>query len=239
MNYGYLLWRPMWQRAKRWRYRRILRRANRMEQSFIDLDDGQLRQAVQDLYDAARARRDIRPLIPRALGLGREISRRTLGMRHYDVQLMGALCLFDGHIAEMDTGEGKTLMAPLAAFLYHLEDVDRCVHIVTANEYLAARDARWMGPLYEALRLGVGVVVPGQSALERSQAYRQPVVYAAAKEIVFDSLREPARRQATGAVDAILRPTSTPGRELRYDFAIVDEVDSVLIDQASSPLSLG
>jgi preprotein translocase subunit SecA len=239
MKYSYLACRGLWQKLKRWRYRRIVIKANRLEESLTSLSREELDQRLDDLYSRARARKDIKPLIPMVLAMGREYCRRTLGMRHYDVQLMGTLVLYEGYIAEMDTGEGKTLMAPLAAFLYHLEDVDRCVHIVTANEYLAARDAQWMGPLYEALDLSVGLIVPGQTVADRIRAYQKKVIYATAKEIVFDSLREPVRQRKTSTVDSILRPQVEMQLDPNYDFAIVDEVDSVLIDQASSPLALG
>jgi len=239
MKFLYLVCRPLWQRLKRWQYRRIVIKANKLEESLTSLIREELDQRLGDLYSRARARKEIKPLVPMALAIGREYSRRTLGMRHYDVQLLGTMALYKGHIAEMDTGEGKTLMAPLAAFLHHLEDVDRCVHIVTANEYLAARDAQWMGPLYEALNLSVGLIVPGQMPADRIRAYQNQVIYATAKEVVFDSLREPVRQRKTSTVDAILRPQVEMQLDPNYDFAIVDEVDSVLIDQASSPLSLG
>jgi len=239
MKYLYLICRGLWQKLKRWQYRRIVIKANRLEESLTSLSREELNQRLGDLYNRARARKDIKLLIPMALAIGREYSQRVLKMRHYDVQLMGTMALYEGHIVEMDTGEGKTLMAPLAAFLHHLEDVDRCVHIVTANEYLAARDAQWMGPLYEVLGLSVGLIVPGQTAADRIRAYQKQVIYATAKDIVFDSLREPVRQRQTSAVDAILRPQVEMQLDPNYDFAIVDEVDSVLIDQASSPLSLG
>jgi len=189
MKYLYLICRGLWQKLKRWQYRRIVIKANRLEESLTSLSREELNQRLGDLYNRARARKDIKLLIPMALAIGREYSQRVLKMRHYDVQLMGTMALYEGHIVEMDTGEGKTLMAPLAAFLHHLEDIDRCVHIVTANEYLAARDAQWMGPLYEVLGLSVGLIVPGQTAADRIRAYQKQVIYATAKDIVFDSLR--------------------------------------------------
>ena len=239
MKLIYIVCRPLWQKLRRWQYRRIVSQANKLEESLTSLSREELDQRLHDLYSRARSRKEIKPLIPMALAIGREYSQRVLGMRHYDVQLLGTLALYYGYIAEMDTGEGKTLMAPLAAFLYHLGDIDRCVHIVTANEYLAARDAQWMGLLYQALELSVGLIVPGQTPADRVRAYQNQVIYATAKEIVFDSLKEPVRQRKTSTVDAILRPQAQIPIEPHYDFAIVDEVDSVLIDQASSPLSLG
>jgi len=239
MNYVYLLCRQPWQRYKLNQYRRIVQQAGQLEPSLSSLDEQQLQAQVRELHNQAQSLPSITTLIPRALALGREISRRTLQMRHYDVQLIGALALYEGHIAEMDTGEGKTLMAPLAAFLHRLGHVDRSTHIVTANEYLAARDAQWMAPLLKGLQMTVGLIVPGQGPTQRIQAYQNDVVYATAKEIVFDSLQKKARKKTTSAVDAILRPHEDLYFEASYDFAIVDEVDSVLIDQARSPLSIG
>ena len=134
MKYMYLLCRPAWRKFKRWQYVRIVRQANQWEASLTPLSQDDLTQQIEDLYCRAQAAKSITPLIPQALALGRELSRRNINMRHYDVQLMGTLALYEGLIAEMDTGEGKTLMAPLAAFLHHLAGLDRCVHIVTANE---------------------------------------------------------------------------------------------------------
>jgi len=239
MNYIYLLFRGPWQKRHLGRYRRIVSNANDLESTLMSLSDDELTARLKDLHTRSRAAGKLDPLLAEILALGREFSRRALGMRHYDVQLMGTIALYEGHIAEMDTGEGKTLMAPLAAFMYHLASLDSCTHIVTANEYLADRDAKWMGPLYERLGMSVGLIVPGQSLADRAGAYRCDVVYATAKEIVFDSLRQPIRRKGTSTVDAILRPQKELQFDPKYDFAIVDEVDSVLIDQASSPLSVG
>jgi preprotein translocase subunit SecA len=239
MKYHYLLFGPVCRKFKLRQYRRMARQANVFEASLEPLADAQLTQRIKELHIQAQARRNIAPLIPEALALGREISRRRLGMRHYDVQLIGTLALYDGHIAEMNTGEGKTLMAPLAAFLHRLGRLNSCTHIVTANEYLAARDARWMAPLYEGLGLSVGLIIPGQTPADRMRQYQNDVVYATAKEIVFDSLRKKASKKQTSPADAILRPQPELHFEPTYDFAIVDEVDSVLIDQAQSPMSLG
>jgi len=239
MKLPYQCARPLWQKIKLARYQKMVHRANALESSFTALSDADLQQHISELKLRAQATADISRLIPTGLALGREVSLRTLKMRHYDVQLLGTLALYDGYIVEMDTGEGKTLMAPLAAFLHQISQVDRCTHIVTANEYLAQRDARWMAPLCQGLGLSVGLVVPGQPQAERILAYQKDVVYATAREVVFDSLREPLRRQKTSAVDAILRPKKEMELEPHYDFAIVDEIDSVLIDQARSPLSIG
>ncbi len=239
MKWFYFAAGSLWQRAKLRQYRACIARANALEEGLQARCDDDLQEEVAELRRRAQGMSNIRPLLPTALALGREVSRRCLGMRHYDVQLLGALALFEGHIAEMDTGEGKTLMAPMAAFLHKLENDRGCAHIVTANEYLAARDRQWMQPLLEGLGLTTGLIVPGQGAVDRARAYQNDVVYATAREVVFDALRRPQRQKQTSAVDAILRPESPDQINPTYDFAIVDEVDSVLIDQARSPMSLG
>jgi preprotein translocase subunit SecA len=239
MDYGYLVFRKPWQRRQLSLYKKVVNQANKLEDKFSGLDDKALTDRIKQLHDRGQGIKDIGLLVPDGLALGREVSRRRLGMRHYDEQLMGTLALYHGHIAEMDTGEGKTLMAPVAAFLHQLGHFDRCCHIVTANEYLAARDARWMKPLLDGLGLTIGLIVPGQGQMERTRAYQNDVVYATARDIVFDSLREPLRQRQIEAADALLRPRPESLIEKRYDFAIVDEVDSVLIDQAQSPLSIG
>ncbi|MBN1435565.1 MAG: hypothetical protein JW936_00695 [Sedimentisphaerales bacterium] len=239
MDFTYIIFRHLWQKHRLARYRRIVAQANALEPSLVDLDDAAFDDRISDLHSRAQASRTIDNLLPTALAIGREASRRSLQMRHYDVQLMGALALYEGCIAEMDTGEGKTLMAPITAFIHKLGRIDCCTHVVTANEYLAARDAQWMSPLCQALGMSVGLIVPGQGPADRAKAYQHDVVYATAKEIVFDSLREPQRRRRTSAVDSILRPDAVPQLDPKYDFAIVDEVDSVLIDQAGSPFAIG
>ncbi|GAF68103.1 unnamed protein product, partial [marine sediment metagenome] len=165
MNYLYLMFRRPWQKATLSRYRRIVKKANQLENAITPLSEHDLEQSVRDLHALAQTMADIESLLPKALALGREVSHRVMGMRHYDVQLIGSLALYDGYIAEMDTGEGKTLMAPIAAFLHRLGHSDRCTHIVTANEYLAARDAKWMNPLCDALGMSVGLIVPQQGQL--------------------------------------------------------------------------
>ena len=239
MNLAYLCCRGLWQKYKLSRYRRIVLRANALADGLRKLSDEQLTSQLRDLKSRAQGYANIKKLLPFALALAREISTRTLNMRPYDVQLLGALTLYEGYICEMDTGEGKTLMAPLTAFLHLLTGVDRSVHIVTANEYLAQRDYNWMSPLYKGLELSVGLIVPQQPTALRVQAYQHPVVYATAREVVFDSMRKSLRRRHTPTVDAILRPQQQDELDPKYDFVIVDEVDSVLIDQARNPISIG
>ena len=233
-----MLYKDLYQSRKMSSYRSIVEKTNKLEEKFKAMSDDEITHFIDELHTRAQAAADVRPLLPEALAVGREVSFRKLNMRHYDVQLIGTLALYDGCIAEMHTGEGKTLMAPLAAFLYHLGKVGSSIHIVTSNEYLAARDAQWMAPLLHGLGLSVGIIVPGQPQAQRAQAYRNDVVYATSKEIVFDSLREPQRQKRMNEADSILRPQHGNKLNVQYDFAIIDEIDSVLVDQARSPLSL-
>ncbi len=234
-----MLFNKPWQKQKLNHYHRLVAKAGKLEPELQSLTDDELTDRIDELHTRAHAHSDITPLLPEALAVGREVSVRKMGMRHYDVQLVGTLALYEGCIAEMHTGEGKTLMAPLAAFLYNLDNVGSSVHIVTSNEYLAARDAQWMAPFLQGLGMSVGMVVPGQNQTQRAQAYQHDVVYATSKEIVFDSLREPQRKKRVCDADAILRPEHGKKLNVPFDFAIIDEVDSVLIDQARSPLSIG
>ncbi|PYU25548.1 MAG: preprotein translocase subunit SecA [Acidobacteria bacterium] len=164
----------------------------------------------------------LEPSIPPAFALAREAGRRTLAMRHFDVQLIGGMVLHDGKIAEMKTGEGKTLVATLPAYLNSL--TGRGVHIVTVNDYLARRDAEWMGPLYRALGLGVGVIVHDLDDAERRAAYGADVTYGTNNEFGFDYLRDNMKYDLADCV------------QRGHHFAIVDEVDSILIDEARTPL---
>ena len=152
----------------------------------------------------------------------REASRRVLGMRHFDVQLLGGIILHQGRIAEMKTGEGKTLVATLPVYLNAL--TNQGVHVVTVNDYLARRDAEWMGQIYEFLGLTVGVVVHGLSFEERREAYGSHITYGTNNEFGFDYLRD----------NMVVSPEQMVQRSLHY--AIVDEVDSILIDEARTPL---
>ena len=161
-------------------------------------------------------------LIPDAFAVVREVSRRLLNMRHFDVQLIGGIVLHEGKIAEMKTGEGKTLVATLPVYLNSL--VGKGVHVVTVNDYLARRDAEWMSPLYQALGLSVGVIQHGLDDTARRQAYHADVTYGTNNEFGFDYLRD---NMKFGRAEFIQRP---------LHYAIVDEVDSILIDEARTPL---
>ncbi len=161
-------------------------------------------------------------ILPEAFATVRETSRRVLGMRHFDVQMIGGIVLHRGEIAEMRTGEGKTLVATLAVYLNALEG--KGVHVVTVNDYLARRDAEWMGQIYRYLGLTVGVIVPNLSEYERREAYNSDITYATNNELGFDYLRDNMKHERSQMVH---RP---------FNFAIVDEVDSILIDEARTPL---
>src|ERR1700739_94836 len=157
-----------------------------------------------------------------ALALVREAGRRTIGMRHFDVQLIGGFVLNDGKIAEMKTGEGKTLVATLPAYLNAL--AGRGVHIVTVNDYLARRDAEWMGPIYKMLGMTVGVMVNDLEDSQRRAAYGADITYGTNNEFGFDYLRDNMKYDLKDCV------------QRGHHFAIVDEVDSILIDEARTPL---
>ena len=161
-------------------------------------------------------------ILPEAFAVVREVSKRTLGMRHFDVQLIGGIVLHEGKIAEMRTGEGKTLVATLPVYLNAL--TGRGVHVVTVNDYLARRDAQWMGPIYNFLGLTVGVIVHGLDDQERQESYNSDVTYGTNNEFGFDYLRDNMKFRLE---DCVQRP---------HNFAIVDEVDSILIDEARTPL---
>ncbi len=162
------------------------------------------------------------PVIPEAFALVREVARRKLNMRHFDVQLIGGLVLHDGKISEMKTGEGKTLVATLPAYLNAL--AGRGVHIVTVNDYLARRDAEWMSPVYRSLGLAVGVIVHDLDDAQRRAAYAADITYGTNNEFGFDYLRDNMKYDLADCV------------QRGHQFAIVDEVDSILIDEARTPL---
>jgi len=203
-------------------YGAVVRAANAVEESLQTLDDGALRGKTEELKARYQAEDSLEPLIPEAFAVVREAARRTLGMRHFDVQLIGGLTLHQGKISEMRTGEGKTLVATLAAYLNALSGGS--VHIVTVNDYLAQRDADWMGPVYRFLGLEVGVVKSGQSIEEKRAAYAADITYGTNNEFGFDYLRD---NLAFRIEDRVQRDLS---------FAVVDEVDSILIDEARTPL---
>lgn len=221
----------------------ILRAAGAAEAELAALPDAALAAAAAALRDTLRRDGQAPAALARGCALVREFSRRRLGQRHHDVQILGALAILDGRVAEMDTGEGKTLTAAMAVALAALSGTP--THVVTVNDYLAERDAAQMGVLYSALGLTVGVVVHGRSPAERAAAYACDITYASNKELAFDYLRDrlalgrhagPARlklRRLAAGEDA---PARTVMRGLH--FVVVDEADSVLIDEARTPLIL-
>jgi preprotein translocase subunit SecA len=203
-------------------YNGVVRQINALEPALQALSDAELADKTRQFRERLAGSESIDDLLPEAFAAVREASRRTLGLRHFDVQLIGGMVLHDGKIAEMRTGEGKTLVATLAAYLNALPGTG--TQIVTVNEYLASRDAEWMGPIYRFLGMTVGVVKAGQSTEEKRAAYASDIVYGTNNELGFDYLRD----------NLAFRLEDRMQRTLSY--AIVDEVDSILIDEARTPL---
>ncbi|MDH5254450.1 MAG: preprotein translocase subunit SecA [Gammaproteobacteria bacterium] len=204
------------------RYGRVVAAANQFESGLQALDDAALRARTAEFRQRLADGATLDSLIPEAFAVVREAARRTLGLRHFDMQLVGGLVLHEGKIAEMRTGEGKTLVATLPAYLNALPA--RGVHIVTVNEYLAQRDSDWMGPVYRFLGLEVGVIRNGQTGAEKRAAYAADITYGTNNEFGFDYLRD----------NLAFRREDQVQRALAY--AVVDEVDSILIDEARTPL---
>ncbi|MAZ90215.1 MAG: preprotein translocase subunit SecA [Cellvibrionaceae bacterium] len=204
------------------RMRKLVKLVNELEPEMEALSDTQLKLKSTEYKERVQNGETLDKLLPEAFATCREASRRALGMRHFDVQLIGGITLHEGRIAEMRTGEGKTLMSTLAAYLNALSG--NGVHVVTVNDYLASRDAEWMRPLYEALGLSVGVIQSMQDPQGKFDAYRSDITYGTNNEFGFDYLRD---NMALRKEDKMQRP---------LNFAIVDEVDSILIDEARTPL---
>lgn len=204
------------------RMRKTVQAINALEESMVGLSDEQLQQKTVEFRQRLSEGLSLNKLLPEAFAAVREASKRVMGMRHFDVQLIGGMTLHSGRIAEMRTGEGKTLVATLAVYLNALEG--KGVHVVTVNDYLARRDADWMRPLYEFMGLSVGVVVPMQSMEEKRAAYACDITYGTNNEYGFDYLRD---NMAFSVEDRFQRG---------LNFAVVDEVDSILIDEARTPL---
>src|SRR5579871_135560 len=205
--------------------RQMLSRAtkiNALEPKFAALSDEALRAKTAEFKERVAKGETLDSLLNEAFAVVREAAKRTLGQRHYDVQLVGGMALHVGGIAEMRTGEGKTLVATLPVYLNALEG--KGVHVVTVNDYLANRDAEWMGRIYKFLGLTVGVIVHGLSLAERQRAYHSDITYGTNNEFGFDYLRDNLFYEASVMV------------QREHNFAIVDEVDSILIDEARTPL---
>ena len=203
--------------------RPLVAKINALEPEMQALADEELPQRLAVYREQVQnGEKDLDAVLPEVFALVREASTRVLGMRHYDVQLLGAMALHNGKIAEMKTGEGKTLVATLAVILNSLEG--KSVHVVTVNDYLAKRDAEWMGRLYNFLGLSVGVIVAGLSDEQRKEAYGADITYGTNNEFGFDYLRDNMKFYAEQLV------------QRGHHYAIVDEVDSILIDEARTPL---
>jgi len=209
-------------------------RINSFEPELEALDDQDLRGRVDALRERARNGESLDDLLPETFAVVRETSRRTLGMRHFDVQLIGAMVLHSGAIAEMKTGEGKTLTATLAVALNAL--AGRGVHVVTVNDYLARRDAEWMTPLYHALGLSIGVLQNMQPYPVKAAAYASDITYGTNSEFGFDYLRDNMATTLQEKVQHGGRYGDDGKPHSSHNFAIVDEVDNILIDEARTPL---
>lgn len=195
---------------------------NALEERMVALSDEQLKAKTEEFRARLAQGESLDKLLPEAFAVAREAGKRVMGMRHFDVQLIGGMTLHEGKIAEMRTGEGKTLVGTLAVYLNALSG--KGVHVVTVNDYLARRDANWMRPLYEFLGLSVGVVTPFQDPTDKRAAYAADITYGTNNEFGFDYLRD---NMAFSLEDKFQR---------ELNFAVVDEVDSILIDEARTPL---
>ncbi len=201
---------------------KIVNQINALEPDFIKLSDEQLKAKTDEFRERLKKGETLDDILPEAFAAVRETAKRVMGQRHYDVQIIGGIVLHKGMIAEMKTGEGKTLVATLAAYLNAIEG--KGVHIVTVNDYLAKRDAEWMGQIYRFLGLTVDYIVHGKNDNERRAAYNADIVYGTNNELGFDYLRDNMKFSLAERV------------QRDFNYAIVDEVDSILIDEARTPL---
>jgi len=204
------------------KYKGLVEKINSLESQLQGLEDSELSLKTTELKERVANKEPLIDVLPEAFAVVREASQRVLGLRHYDVQLIGGMVLNEGSIAEMGTGEGKTLVATLPAYLNAL--TGKGVHIVTVNDYLAKRDAEWMGKVFAFLGLEVGVAISGMSGEEKQQAYSCDITYATNNELGFDYLRD----------NMAFSNEQKSQKDLSY--AIIDEVDSILIDEARTPL---
>src|SRR5262249_53761035 len=195
---------------------------NSIEENYTDLTDAELRELTDQYRERYADGESLDDLLPEAFATAREAASRVLGQRHYDVQVQGGAALHFGNIAEMKTGEGKTLTCVLPAYLNAL--AGKGVHVITVNDYLARRDAEWMGQVHQFLGLSVGVILPNRPSIEHRAAYAADITYGTNNEFGFDYLRD---NMAVNVEDLVQRG---------HNFAIVDEVDSILIDEARTPL---
>ena len=200
----------------------LVEKINGLEEEISKLSDTELRAKTDYFKEQLKNGKTLDDILPEAFAVVREASKRVLGMRHFDVQLIGGIILHQGRIAEMKTGEGKTLVATLPVYLNALEG--KGVHVITVNDYLAKRDSEWMGKLYKFLGLSVGLVIAGMEPKEKQEAYNSDVTYGTNNEFGFDYLRD----------NMVIYKDQLVQRGLH--FAIVDEIDSILIDEARTPL---
>ena len=200
----------------------IIEKINSLEESISKLTDSELRAKTEEFKEQLKNGKTLDEILPEAFAVVREASKRVLGMRHFDVQLIGGIVLHQGRIAEMRTGEGKTLVATLPVYLNAL--TGKGVHVITVNDYLAKRDSEWMGKLYKFLGLSVGLVISRMDPSEKQKAYGCDITYGTNNEFGFDYLRD----------NMVIYKNQLVQRELSY--AIVDEIDSILIDEARTPL---
>ena len=200
----------------------IVEDVNKIEKEFEKLSDEDLLQKTTEFRNLVQNGMSLDDILPRAFANVREAAKRSLGQRHYDVQVIGGIVLHKGMISEMKTGEGKTLVSTLASYLNSL--AKKSVHIVTVNDYLAKRDSEWMGEVYKKLGLSTGFIINGMSDQERKQAYEADITYGTNNEFGFDYLRDNMKFDKEQIVQS------------KFDFAIIDEVDSILVDEARTPL---
>src|ERR671919_331326 len=215
-------------------YAKRVDRINAWEPELELLDDAELRAQADSLRERARNGEPLDELLPETFAVVREVSRRTMGMRQFDVQMIGGMVLHGGAIAEMKTGEGKTLTATLAVALNAL--AGKGVHVVTVNDYLARRDAEWMKPIYDGMGLTVGILQNMQPYEEKRAAYAADITYGTNSEFGFDYLRD---NMATTLEEKVQHGgrLGEDGRPVgMHQYAIVDEVDNILIDEARTPL---
>ena len=200
----------------------IVNKINELEEEISKLTDSELRAKTDYFKKQLAEGKTLDDILPETFAVVREAAKRTLGMRHFDVQLIGGIILHQGRIAEMKTGEGKTLVATLPVYLNALEG--KGVHVITVNDYLAKRDSEWMGKLYKFLGLSVGLVIAGMEPKQKQEAYNADITYGTNNEFGFDYLRD----------NMVIYKDQLVQRGLHY--AIVDEIDSILIDEARTPL---
>ena len=204
------------------RVRPLVKKINELEPDMQKLSDKELRAKTDEFKGRLEKGETLDDLLPEAFAVVREAAKRVLGMRHFDVQLIGGIILHQGRIAEMKTGEGKTLVATLPVYLNAL--TGKGVHVITVNDYLAKRDSEWMGKVYKFLGLTVGLAIAGMNPQDKKKAYACDVTYGTNNEFGFDYLRD----------NMVIYKEQLVQRELNY--AIVDEIDSILIDEARTPL---